>query len=269
MKRSSRLIAFALPALCSCASDPVTSVTTPERARFDVATAADGAPLVYGVENTGANLPTPVFPALADLPVSNLLPDPFTPYLGGARDASLAGWEGRRQEFKASIEKFEIGTKPDASDVTVSATYTPGTNTATEIRGTLTVLVTRPSNGKTLTLTSAVTRPVGSPTGPVPAIIGMNSPSGSVPAVVFTSRNIARITYAHNNVTTYFGKSAANPFYQMYPEYAGTGESGQYSAWAWGVSRLIDGMQQVASRPDSPLPIDMQHVGVTGCSYAG
>ena len=264
MKRST--IALALAVVCGCSPDRLTSAASPA-GQLDLAPAADGTPLVYAVENTGASIPATAFPAFADLPLSMLLPDPFTPYLGGARNTTLAGWEARRAEFKSSIEQFEIGTKPSPSDVTVAATYTPGTNTATEIRGTINVVVTRPSNGRTLTLSSAITRPLGSDTGAVGAIIGMNSPSGSVPADIFTSRNLARITFSHNQVTTYFGKSAANPYYQMYPEYAATGASGQYSAWSWGISRLIDGIQILAQ--SGALTVDPARLGVTGCSYAG
>ena len=41
--------------------------------------------------------------------------------------------------------------------------------------------------------------------------------------------------------------------------------TGQYSAWAWGVSRIIDGLELV----QNVLPIDLKHIAVTGCSYAG
>ena len=42
--------------------------------------------------------------------------------------------------------------------------------------------------------------------------------------------------------------------------------SGAYSEWAWGLSRLIDGLQQLGSEVTK---IDTRHIGVTGCSYAG
>ena len=264
MQRSSRVIALALPVLWSCASDRVTAAEPPAESPADVAPVAQGASIVAAVEHTGAGFPKPVFPAFADLPVHSLLPDPFRFFDGSAVPLTLDGWSRKRSDLKASIENFEIGPKPDPSDVDVTATYTATNATA----GTLRVVVTRKSNGRSLTLTSAIAVPAGA-TGAIPAVIGMNSPSGGLPADIFTSRNIARITYSHNNVTTYFGKSAANPYYQMYPEYSATGATGQYSAWSWGVSRLIDGLQIVASQPDSPLPIDVSHLAVTGCSYAG
>lgn len=92
----------------------------------------------------------------------------------------------------------------------------------------------------------------------------MNSPSGSIPASIFTSRNIARITYNHNQVTTYYGHSNTNPYYRLYPE-LNVDNTGQYSAWAWGVSRLIDGLELV----QDVLPINLKRIAVTGCSYAG
>ncbi|MBV9183425.1 MAG: hypothetical protein JO356_19150 [Acidobacteria bacterium] len=66
----------------------------------------------------------------------------------------------------------------------------------------------------------------------------------------------------------------ADPFYQLYPELcAGTcsqvSNSGQYAAWSWGVSRLIDGIEIATHQAVNPLPIDVKHLAVAGCSYAG
>src|SRR5204862_8039654 len=57
-------------------------------------------PLVYDVENTGANFAAPSFPNFAQLPIIRPLPDPFR-FVDGTRDTSLANWERRRQEIKA------------------------------------------------------------------------------------------------------------------------------------------------------------------------
>src|SRR6185437_7269372 len=96
-------------------------------------------PQVYSVENTGARYAAPTFPPFAQLPIVRPLPDPFTFFDGSHRDASAASWERRRNEIKAAIEKYEIGPKPDCSDCTITASYTPpaaGSNT-----GALTVVV--------------------------------------------------------------------------------------------------------------------------------
>ncbi|MGI4761463.1 MAG: T9SS type A sorting domain-containing protein [Janthinobacterium lividum] len=213
-------------------------------------------PLVYSTENTGASCAAPPLPTLAQLPVIQPLPDPFMWADGRGRSTSFSDWECRRNEIKAQIENYEIGTKPTKPS-TITASYTAGTTAGA---GTLTVNVT--VNGKTATLTSQVVLPTTG-TGPFPAIIGMNSPTGSVPATVFTGR-VATIQYNHNNVTTYGNPQLTDPFYQLYPDHD-LSNSGQYAAWSWGVSRLIDGLELV----QASLPIDLKHLGVTGCSYAG
>ena len=212
-------------------------------------------PLVYSVENTGANCAPPALPSISQLPVIMPLPDPFAWANGNGRSTNFNDWECRRNEIKAQIEAYEIGMKPPKPD-DITASYVPSSTTA----GILTVVVKR--NGQTLMLTSQISLPAVP--GPWPAIIGMNSSSGSVPATVFTSRNIARITYNHNNVTTYGNPQLTDPFYRLYPEY-NLVNAGQYSAWAWGVSRIIDGLALV----QATLPINLQRIGVTGCSYAG
>lgn len=240
-------------------------------------------PLVYGVENTGARFPTPTYPSFGQLPIIRPLPDPFL-FVNGSRDNTFPSWELRRNEIKAAIEKYEIGPKPDCSDCTITANYVPpATGAAASARGTLTVVVTR--NGKTLTLTSGVSLPSGQGSGPFPAVIAMtffaaaSGPNyGSLPAAAFANRPVATVDFVHNQVATYSFSSPSvhttDPFYQLYPELCagvcnGTSNSGEYAAWSWGVSRLIDGMAIAARQAVNPLPIDISHLAVTGCSYAG
>ena len=241
-------------------------------------------PLVYSVENTGSNFAAPNFPSFAQLPIIRPLPDPFQ-FVDGTRDTSFQSWERRRNEIKAAVEKYEIGPKPDCSDCTITALYTPAA--AGQNAGSLQVVVTR--NGKSLTLNERVWLPPGMGNGPFPVVIAMSLafppffvppvPNyGSLPSSAFAGRPIATIDFFHNDVTVYsfFGvvSHASDPFYQLYPELCagkctGTSNSGQYAAWAWGVSRLIDGIEIAARQSPNPLPIDVNHIAVTGCSYAG
>jgi hypothetical protein len=208
-------------------------------------------PLVYTHENTGASFKPPLLPTMDKLPLTDPLPDPFEWSDGKGRSTKFADWERRRNEIKAEIENYEIGTKP-ARPEKITSTYV---NADSTLKVDVTV------NGQTLTLLAKVYLPEGK--GPFPAVIGMNSPSGSIPADLLTSRNIARIRYLHNQVTTYNAPKSTDPYYQLYPNLWGA--SGQYSAWAWGVSRIIDGLELVKNT----LPIDVKHLAVTGCSYAG
>jgi hypothetical protein len=213
-------------------------------------------PLVYNKENTGAHHPLPPLPPIAQLPVVEPLTDPFIWSDGSGRSTNFGDWARRRNEIKAEIENYEIGIKPNRPD-TITASWIPG---ATPTTGALQVVIT--VNGQTLTMNSTISLPAGS--GPFPAVIGMNSLNGSVPADIFTSRNIARITFSHNQVTSYPTPQATDAWFRLYPEF-NRDNIGQYSAWAWGISRIIDGLELV----QSSLPIDLSHLAVTGCSYAG
>jgi hypothetical protein len=249
-------------------------------------------PLVYDVENTGAHYRAPNFPPFAQLPIIRPLPDPFKS-MDGFRRPWFNDWERRRNEIKAAIEKYEIGPVPDYHDCTITANYVPPASGSSN--GTLTVNVTR--NGKTLTLTSGVYIPQGMGDGPFPAVIPMEisltfsfngqtftfpppppPDYGSLPASIFTGLPIATVGYVSTQVTAYNFSSpsdhTSDPFYQLYPEYCegictGTSNQGEYAAWSWGVSRLIDGIQIATHQSVNPMPIDMKHLAVTGCSFAG
>jgi hypothetical protein len=203
-------------------------------------------PFVYNVENTCAGYPNPTMPSVSELPTILDLPDPFKWADGRGRISNFSDWRYRRAEIKAQIENYEIGEKPVRPD-SIQASYSGGV---------LTVNVT--VNGQTLTLTSQVILPTG--TGPFPAVIGMDFISTDV----FSSRNIAQITFRSSQVSTYGGPKMTDPYYRLYPAF-NPANTGQYSAWIWGVSRLIDGLELV----QNVLPIDLKHLAVNGCSYAG
>ena len=56
-------------------------------------------------------------------------------------------------------------------------------------------------------------------------------------------------------------KDTSAPFYQMYPNLT---DNGDYCAWSWGVSRLIDGIEQI----NDSINGDLSKIVITGCSYA-
>ncbi len=205
-------------------------------------------PLVYKVENTGADWPPPYMLSVGDLQSIESLPDPFEWSDGRGRMSNLSDWRYRRAEIGAEIQHYEIGEKPLRPD-SIVANYT---------NDTLIVKIT--VNGNTLTLKSVVTLPAGA--GPFPAVIGMGGPTGSIPRDIFTSRGIATIPFNFGQVMAHTQTRGSEPINKLYPDLT---YIGAYSAWSWGVSRLIDGLELV----QSDLNIDLEHLAVTGCSFAG
>ena len=245
------------------------SVNSPEV----TATTTTTLPSFYDFENTGAGYPAPPLPALGDpsLPFIQPLPDPFywasDPFnVGGTGSTNFSDWEHHRAEIKAQIQNYEIGVKPAVDPSMITATISGSGTTRT-----LTVIVTNVVSGtnRTLTLTSAISLPASS--GTFPAIIGMNSPNGSVNSSLLTA--VAKITFSHDQVTVYGAQSGTDPYYRMYaaPSVPALDvfNTGQYSAWAWGVSRIIDGLYKLNGNLGGGVQLDPGHIAVTGCSYAG
>jgi hypothetical protein len=207
-------------------------------------------PLVYDVENTGKDCTLPLLPSFDQLPVINSLPDPFmwTDTIKGII-TSRNDWQCRREEIGNQIQYYELGTKPDPPKNLVASFSTDSI---------LTVFVV--VNEDTLLLTSKITIPKGD--GPFPAVIGVGfSPTGSLPADIFTSRKIATIRYNESQITkAWSNKRNDSPFFRLYRD---TTRS-KFIAWAWGASRIIDGLEKC---PEAK--IDLKHLAITGCSYAG
>ena len=209
---------------------------------------AQDIPLVYSQENSGADCPIPALPTMDELPATPRLPDPLAWSDGRGRAMDFSDWECRRTEIQAELQHYEVGPKPGKPD-TLTAHYNGDS---------LTVNIT--VNGSTLTLTAPVALPEGE--GPFPAVIGIGRPSGTLPEEIFSSRDVARITFRFEQVMAHTQTRGQEPINRLYPdlEYMGA-----YSAWPWGVSRLIDGLEVVQAE----LPIDLEHLAVTGCSFAG
>jgi len=206
-------------------------------------------PLVYDVENTGSNYERPVMPAPEKLPVIRELPDA----LEGV--ASFADWAKRRSDIGHMIQHYGIGTKPAVEKGQVAA----------RMEGDTALVVDVTVNGETLTLRSVIHYPkVGQP--PYALMIGTSRVS--LPKQLFDNRPIAIMTFHEKQVNDYgqWGKHhdrGEHPFDRLYPTLTA---NGAYSEWAWGLSRLLDGLQLLG--PET-TKIDMRHIGVTGCSYAG
>ena len=207
-------------------------------------------PLVYEVENTGAGYAVPVMPTVADLPVIHELPDA----LEGVDDFS--DWSRRRSEIAAMIQHYGIGPKP-------------AVNKEEQVKARMdadTLIVDVTVGGETLTLRSNIRYPKEG-VAPFPLMIGTSGIS--LPRQMFDSIPLATMVYHERQVNSYSqwrrsGKQRGEyEFDRLYPHLK---ENGAYSQWAWGLSRLIDGLQLLGPEVTR---IDTRHIGVTGCSYAG
>jgi hypothetical protein len=129
----------------------------------------------------------------------------------------------------------------------------PQSVTATFSGNTLSVTVT--DAGKSISFTATISTPAGN--GPFPAIIAIGG--SSIP----TPSGVAMINFNNNDIAAQdnSGSRGRGKFYTLY----GAGHSaGATLAWAWGVGRLIDGLEKTTGHK-----IDLSRLGTTGCSRNG
>lgn len=211
-------------------------------------------PLVYNVENTAATFPAPTMPSIDKLPKKCALPDPLRFSDGSGRARKFKDWKKRRGEIACEIQHYEIGEKPVVNMDNIDAFMNGDT---------LTVKTT--VNGKSIIQTAVIIYPSGGK-APYPLMIGADQIS--LPRELITGRHIAYMNFSSKQVNGYsqfraVGSRGTYPFDSLYPALV---NNGAYSEWAWGFSRLLDGLQKLGS---AVTKIDMKHIGVTGCSYAG
>ena len=220
------------------------------------AVAQSNIPLVYNVENTAVDkhFTLPQFKGYDELPEVRSLTDPLEFSDASGRATSFGDWQRRRYEISQEIQHYEIGQKPAVSADQVKAHMSGDT---------LFVDVTVGAN--TITLWSEIEYPK---VGEAPYALMIGSSMNALPKDIFESRPIARMNFHERQVNGYSqfrGDTVRTnySFVKLYPELI---DNGAYSEWAWGFSRLIDGLQQLGPEVTK---IDTQHIGVTGCSYAG
>ena len=205
-------------------------------------------PLRYQVENTGAAFAKPAMPEASQLPVIKDLPDPLKGVNG------FSDWARRRSEIAALIQHYGIGEKPAVKKENIKARMSGDT-----------LIVDVTVNGQTLTLTSEIRYPK---TGKAPYPLMIGSSMIALPRQLFEDRPIATMNFHEKQVNDYgqWGKHherGEHNFDRLYPDLK---DNGAYSEWAWGFSRLIDGLELLGPEITK---IDTKRIGVTGCSYAG
>ena len=206
-------------------------------------------PLVYDKEYTNDNFQLPEILPIDKLPEIATLPDPFAWADGSGRSTDFKDWKRHRFEIAHQLQHYELGMKPVTPRDSIEATLN---------NDTLRVIVHE--NGEVLLLTAPIKYPEGN--GPFPAIIGIGRPTGALPEQLFDKRIIAQITFDFIQVMSHTQKRGNEPINRLYPEQT---EMGSYCAWSWGISRLIDGLEKVGKKSR----IDLSHLAISGCSFAG
>ncbi len=206
-----------------------------------------GATTVGGSENSGTGCTIPAMPSYAALATNAKLPDPFLS-MSGTRIATKADWTCRRAEIAAQLQNWELGTKPaKPSQVSGSVTTTA-------------VNVTAGDGTKSISFTASISLPAGN--GPFPAIIGYIG--GSLNSTAVKNLGVAIINFNNDDIAVQNSASSRGQG-KFYTLYGSTHNAGSMMAWAWGVSRIIDVLEQNAATSK----IDAKHIGVTGCSRDG
>lgn len=168
------------------------------------------------------------------------LVDPFT-FLNGSTVATKDDWACRQEEIKAIFHRYELGPKPEPEEVTASFT-----NNALSI--------TVQSEGKSISFSASIRFPSGN--GPFPALIALGGASIPVPS------GVAVITYNNEDIAV-TNPRGRGKFYDLY---GSDHQAGGLIAWAWGVSRIVDALEQLGA---TTTKINPERVAVTGCSRNG
>jgi hypothetical protein len=172
------------------------------------------------------------------------LPDPFT-FQDGTKVATKADWQCKQQEYLAAMEQYELGDFPPPPDKVEASMSGTG----------ISVKVTVGS--KSVTLNASIKKCSGA--APCPAIVTVGGASIPIPGTVgqIGFGNDAFASQASGNAR---GQGA---FYTLF---GASHTAGALTAWAWGVGRLIDGLEQLGA---DKTGIDTKRLGVTGCSRNG
>ncbi len=176
---------------------------------------------------------------------NSLLPDPFTK-TNGTRITAKSEWECRRAEIKEQAEQTVYGDKP-APPANVSGTVSSSS-----------ITVNVSDQGRSTSFSASVSLPSGS--GPFPAVIVYGGFGADTNLI--RSAGAAVINYDPSSVGAE-GTSRNNKQGAFYDIYGSSSSTGILMAQAWGVSRIIDVIEQ------SDGSILNNNMGVTGCSRYG
>ncbi|THY94887.1 hypothetical protein D6C93_05211 [Aureobasidium pullulans] len=171
------------------------------------------------------------------------LPDPFR-FANGRPVKTISDFVCRQREVSELFQNLELGTKPGKPDA-VSGSISGGN-----------LSITATVDDKTISFIPTITYPLNG-TAPYPAIIAFGSLTIPAPS------GVAIITYNNDEIGAQINQSSRGQgkFFELYPDKTA---NGAMTAWAWGVSRMIDVLETLPS-----TNIDPRKIAVTGCSRDG
>jgi endo-1,4-beta-xylanase len=196
------------------------------------------------------------FVNVVDLPEKEALTDPYT-FFDGTKVTSTADWAKRAEEIANLYEYYMYGVVPDASDEKVSY----------EVLGAnkLKITVVRGANQVDYTVDYSLpdSNKVPMPEGGYPVLFAFGwlmqtqyANDHGYATIVLNTEAIAADNTSHTGV-----------FYDLYP-YGDiwTEQTGTLLAWGWGISKIIDALEQGA---DKELNINAENTILTGVSRWG
>ncbi|TGJ87594.1 hypothetical protein E0Z10_g1219 [Xylaria hypoxylon] len=149
------------------------------------------------------------------------LPDPFT-FSDGKKVATQDDWKCRQAEISKQLQQYELGDYPPPPDK-VEATLSGNSLSVKITVGT-----------KSVTLTQSISK--GSSAAPGPAIITIGGSSLPIPGTVGT------INFGNDAWGGQQNTRGQGGFYTLF---GNSHSAGALTAWAWGVDRIIDGLEQL------------------------
>ncbi|TFK27763.1 hypothetical protein FA15DRAFT_131453 [Coprinopsis marcescibilis] len=187
----------------------------------------------------------PRLPRNLTLTANPRLPDPFT-FFNGRKVRNAAQWSCRREEIMELFERLESGILPPK----------PSSVSGTIYDGGITVKIT--NRRKTISFNATIKYPEKG-RGPFPALITIGRyVSIPIPA------NVAVIAFENDAFAGQNGQSSRG-IGQFYDLHGQNHTASAMTAWAWGVGRLIDALEETSRRHR----INVRRIGTTGCSRNG
>ncbi|KAF7796441.1 hypothetical protein EIP86_007618 [Pleurotus ostreatoroseus] len=212
-------------------------------------------PTSTSISVSSAPSPTPTGSSSCSTPATvsgfsnSALPNPFL-FDDGTPVQTADDWTCRRAQIAALIQGYEAGTLPGPPE-SLTASFTKSGN-----GGTLSITAT--NAGNTITWSNTITFPSGTaPAGGWPLVIAYEGGSIPIPS------GIATLSYANSNMAQQTDTSSRGLglFYNLFGK---THSASAMTAWVWGVSRIIDALEDTPS-----ANINTQKIAVTGCSRDG